>query len=140
MNISSHGDEDACSRTSWPQSVYKAVAGAGPPPSLFVVATFRAKSYLLPLTYPAGQWAMRASGPPHQNRERTRRVIQLRPQWLPYNKKIPFFKRAEFFYLLMPISKANLQVSERPLARTTCPDLQLSDAVKVLHHNAVLLL
>jgi hypothetical protein len=82
---------------------------------------------------------MRASGPPHQNREKTRRVIQLQPQRPPHSKKNPFFERAEFFYPLTPISKANLQASERLPVRTTCPDLQPSNVVKVLHHNAVLL-
>ena len=43
---------------------------------------------------------------------KTRRVMQLQPQWPPHNNKTPVFKRANFFYLSMPISNANLQVSK----------------------------
>ena len=43
---------------------------------------------------------------------KTRCVIQLQPQWPPHNNKNPVFKRADFFYLSMLISKSNLQVSK----------------------------
>ena len=46
---------------------------------------------------PCGHVAIAGMWPPHQNRENARRVIQLQPQWLPHNRKTPFFERADLF-------------------------------------------
>jgi hypothetical protein len=45
----------------------------------------------------------------------------------------------DFFYLSMPIRKANLQVSKRPLARTMCLERRHGDILKASSQNAVLL-